>query len=450
MESAGSSSQPILNRDLQILVGEQIFTGICGPGRYISNGFFNLFEAGPTVKSSVVSVLSKMTVFTMNECRAQISSPTDKMKFLCIDFRKSSGYLFLKKLVQIMNESKGKFFEVLHLICLKGVYIERLFDIFLMLNDLTIINLPYEFDSFSRNGETKILDKLIGKNAATLHSIHHLVYPFQLFPNIRNRIIAINSATLRTGTMERECDFFAFYMNPSNCPKEFLPPKFGGISMSISINRCKEVLRSVKRALQRDKLRSEITKLRLLSTFDFDEKSAQILLTQIERIRSTLPKVRSLNIELRAVEFNPNQDLYSNDDFADSNLIPSSASACSHVSLFFLDWMRKMKMGDIEIDGCVRLDVDYHCGEKGETDDEARNILLERTLRETITRAADQLWVPQLQNSVTARNGCASASAEVRVADKLNFKFCIEFRSITYCEMPAHLQENLFRVINSL
>lgn len=70
-------------------------------------------------------------------------------------------------------------------------------------SDLTVLNLPYEFDSFGRNGNDKKLHKLIQKNARTLQSLHHLIHPISLPNEIRQKVIAINCATLRTGTLER-------------------------------------------------------------------------------------------------------------------------------------------------------------------------------------------------------------------------------------------------------
>lgn len=121
----------------------------------------------------------------------------------------------------------------------------------------------------------------------------------------------------------QEEDFFAFYMDRSRCPisTDFMLPSISsqGVTMRIRIHRYKELFRSIKklfsplvfissqmynflRAFQRDKLRSEITTLHLCSVYDFDTKSAQSLLTQIKSLRSTLPKIERLVLELRMLE----------------------------------------------------------------------------------------------------------------------------------------------------
>lgn len=66
-----------------------------------------------------------------------------------------------------------------------------------------MLHLPFEFDAFSRHGDGKKVERLIEKNGKTLKSLHHLIHPFALLPEIRDKVYLINCSTLRTGSLEK-------------------------------------------------------------------------------------------------------------------------------------------------------------------------------------------------------------------------------------------------------
>ena len=427
-------AKPSLNRDSQLLVGQCI-----ARGELVDAGFFNFFQCTRTIRFSALSTLSRLKIFTVNQNEAQLRSPDGKHS-LRIDLSEKrvkeetgkkakvvekTGLLNLKRIITMATAHAQSptniFFLEVYFISAQKLDFAELLKILSPLHGIKVISLPYELEKCY----IRQLERFVHNNAETLAALKHLKDRQMAVPmKMRDKLVAINTSTLRSGTLQEEIDFFAYYTSEAVLPKELIARE-DGILLRICVNRHNDPFRVIRRAASGvSSPREKITELHFSSSMHFDTSSAQTLLNALANSRKTFPNLKRLHFKLTMLDSWPSN--FIGDEEGDSELALVSPMAAG--SLLLANHTQAWLHGQtfpFYVSAKVCLEVDYmlKTGEDGQQ-------ILRNAMKQT-EDAFGQRWQPlQWINSGTGVENATAQRGEM-LGQNAEFHFKIKYKTLT-------------------
>nr|CAD2134032.1 unnamed protein product [Meloidogyne enterolobii] len=440
MNYQNKSSSFYVSRDIQYLIGQKVVENT----RFVDDGFFKIFCCPNFFRLSALDSIAKLSILTLNNAKIQFRSANGKDS-LIIDLSKCVGYVYLKRLLELIVKYSFNAIKEIHLISLKDVDFDKFMGTLLILEGVVnVISLPYEFG----NRRSKKMEKLIQNNLKTLVSLKHLTHPLVLPREMREKLVAIHTSTLRNGTLEREQDFFAFYTSGASLPPVLEPLATNGVSMRIEVHRLSQPFRAAERAFASHGCRSmdllsKIVSLKFTSIIlaAIETESINKLLNKLAKSQQVFPKLTNLEVEFKFLDAYPNnysQLMYFDDE--ENDIVSPMALDTLNLSQILINWISSSNF-PFKVFAKVCLSVDYVIGEN-----ENKNDVLERAMRETNLTLTGTRWAQIKWNNIV--NYC-SAREQVEINDQLKFEFALDYRSSTYSQ-KSYTDDVLFNIGHSL
>ncbi|KAL7070420.1 hypothetical protein ACQ4LE_010432 [Meloidogyne hapla] len=426
-----------VSRDVQTLIGQKVVEKC----RFVDDGFFKIFCCPNFYRLSALSSISRLSILTLNCAKIQLRSANGKDS-LIIDLSKFSGYVYLKRLIELMFNYSGYCIKEIHFISLKDVDFDKLMGILQNLTGVKVLSLPYEF----ANRRSKKMEKLIQNNVNSLVALKHLTHPLVLPREMRERLVAIHTSTLRNGTLEREQDFFAFYTSGASLPSVLEPLAKNGVSMRIEVHRLNKPFRSAKTAFASHGCRSMnlLSKIVLLKFTSIilsaiESKSIHKLLTNLVKAHQIFPKLTNLEVEFKLLDAYPNN--YSQiTDIEENDVVSPMALDSLNLSEILIGWINSQTF-PFKVFAKVCLSVDYVLSEN-----ENKNEMLERAMRETTLSLTGTRWAQIKWNNI---GSYCFAREQIEINEQSKFEYSLDYRSSIYSQ-KSYTDDVLFNIGHSL